>query len=475
MSFGQYSPLAVLYFFYGLTFIFLGVAITVKDMSGSKLQLADSLPALAVFGFSHGFHEWLVSYLLLTSGEAVAPLPLHYLKFVTLVISFLFLNQFGICLLRSSQSQIRWQWLRVLIPFLLLVLGVYAWLSQAHLDLLALRRTEILARLTIGVLGGVLASFALCRHSQRVAAMSRPVSLHLRLAGVCFALYAVVAGIVPSHFVFPFLGVPVECLRSTVAMGLTYFMVKAMNIFNIETRQKLEQRIRQLTQTEKLAALGKLSAGIAHEINNPLSNISLHLELLKQDLQGATTTAGLEKRFLTIERNIDRASNIARELLGFAQQREIGLKPADLNALIQGVLTLLDGRRQEYRFSTELLPLPPVMAVPCKIEEVLLNVLINAMEASAPGGGIELHSRPQGSKVLVEIVDYGSGIAAKDLPRVMEPFYTTKEVGKGTGLGLSICYSIMEMHGGQIELAATAGGGTTVTLAFPKAEGERDD
>lgn len=197
--------------------------------------------------------------------------------------------------------------------------------------------------------------------------------------------------------------------------------------------------------------------------------------MLKQDLQGPTPPAGLEKRFRTIERNIARASNIASELLGFAKQRETGLKPTDLNALIQGTPTLLDGRRSDYRLSTGLLPLPPVLVGPCKIEEVLLNVLINAMEASPPGSGIELHSRSQGEEVRVEIVDHGNGIAPEDLPRVLEPFYTTKEVGTGTGLGLSICYSIMEMHGGNIALTATAGGGTTVALTFPLTKGVRHD
>ena len=473
MSYDQFSPLVLLYFLYGLTFLFLGMSIAVKDMSESKLRLADSLPSLAVFGFSHGFHEWLVAYRLL-HVNLDTPLALYYLTFLALVISFLFLNHFGICLLRS-QPKIRWQWLRVLIPCLVLLLGMYIWLTQAHLDLVALRRTATMVRLTIGFLGGALASFALFRHSTLISPQNRPVALHLRRAAGCFALYSVVAGIVPSHFVFPVLGVPVECLRSAVALGITYFMVKAMNIFNVETRKNLEQRIRQLTQTEKLAALGKLAAGIAHEINNPLANISLNVELLKQDLQGSTTAADLEKRFQTLERNIDRASNIASELLGVSKQRETGLKPTDINDLILGVLTLIEGRSQEYPFAMGLLPLPPVMADRCKIEEVLLNVLINAMEASPPGRGIELYSRCLEEEVVVKIVDHGSGIAPEDLPRVMEPFYSTKEVGKGTGLGLSICFSIMEMHGGRIELTDTTGGGTTVSLVFPIAKGERHD
>lgn len=469
----QGFPLVLLYFFYGLAFICLGLSIAVKDMSESRLQLADSLPSLAVFGFSHGLHEWLVCYTLLM-GREVASLPLHYLRFLTMVISFLFLNHFGICLLRS-QPRIRWQWLRVLIPFLLLLLGMYLWLTQAHLGLEALRGAEMLARLSIGVLGGILASFALLRHSRLISSLNRQVADNLRLAAICFALYAVVAGIVPSHFIFPFLGVPVEVLRGTAAVGIAYFMVRGLNIFNIETRKKFEQQFRQLAQTEKLSALGKLAAGIAHEINNPLTNVSLNVEMLKQELRDAPSSADTEKRISIIERNIARASTIARELLDFARQRETNLQPTDINTLIHSTLTLLGKRCHEYRIKSELLDLPPVMADHCKVEEVLLNVLLNAMEASEPGGSIELRSRAQGPEVLIEVIDHGCGIVSEDMDRVMEPFFTTKEVGKGTGLGLSISHSIMEMHGGRIELTNTDGGGATVSLVFPAAKGAQHD
>ncbi|MEW6595057.1 MAG: ATP-binding protein [Thermodesulfobacteriota bacterium] len=463
----QVFPLVLLYFFYGLAFIGLGLSIAVKDMSESRLQLAHSLPSLAIFGLSHGLYEWMICYTLLMGVEEVS-LPLHYVRFLTLVLSFLFLNHFAISLLRT-QPRIRWQWLRAFIPFLLLVIGMYLWLTEAHVDLAALRRAGMLARLTIGVLGAALASFALFRHGRTMRNLNQPVAANLRRAAICFAVYALVAGIVPSHFIIPLLRVPVEVLRGAAAVGIAFFMVRALNIFNIETRKKLEQQLRQLTQTEKLAALGKLAAGIAHEINNPLTNVSLQLELLRQDTRNAALPDGAKKRFDVIERNLARASNIASELLGFARQGGANLQPVDLNGLVQGTLTLLGSRRKEYNLITELQPLPPVLADGCKVEEVFLNVLINAMEASEPGGAIEVRSRSDGTEVLVEVIDHGSGIAPEELPRVLEPFYTTKEVGKGTGLGLSICYNIMEMHNGGIELKATAGGGTTVVLTFPVA------
>lgn len=467
----------LLYFFYGLTFIFLGLAIAVKDMSESKLRLAGSLPSLAIFGFSHGLHEWLECYLRLGYGTDALLLPIHYLKLLTLVVSFLFLNHFAISLLRS-QPPIRWQWLRILIPLLLVFLGMYLFLSWENLGLQTIRQADILARLTVGNLGGILAAFALIRHGRVVEFLSPSVALHLRWAGISFALYAFLAGVIPSHAKVPLLAIPVEVFRGLTAALITYFLVRAMNVFNVETRKNLEQQILRLAQAEKLAAIGKLAAGIAHEINNPLTNISLNVELLKKELEaGATLEAGPEKRFAAIERNIDRASRIARELLHFSRQKEDVLVAVDLNKLISGSLTLLGSRRQNYRIETKLLPLLPVMAVAVKVEEVLLNVLLNAMDASPPGGLITLGTRCQGQEVMIEITDQGAGIAPEHVNQAMEPFYTTKEVGQGTGLGLSLCYSIMESFRGRIELSSTAGVGTTVLLVFPHAlsKGSRND
>jgi signal transduction histidine kinase len=459
----------LLYFFYGLTFIFLGFAIAVKDMSESKLRLADSLPSLAIFGFSHGLHEWLECYLRLGYSDSLVLLPIHYLQLLTLVVSFLFLNYFAISLLRS-QPKIHWQWLRILIPLCLILLGGYLYLSWENLDLKSLRQADIFARLTIGNLGGVLAAFALIRHGRVVEMLSRSVALNLRWAGISFALYAFLAGVIPSHALMPVLNIPIEIFRSLTAALITYFLVKAMNVFDVETRKTIEQQVLHLAQAEKLAAIGKLAAGIAHEINNPLTNISLNVELLKKELSARSNTEErLEKRFAAIDRNIGRASHIARELLHFSRHKEDTLVLLDLNAVISGSLTLLGSRRQNYRIETRLMALPPIMAVAVKVEEVLLNVLLNAMDASPANGLITIVTKCRDNEVLVEVADHGTGISQEYLNQAMEPFYTTKEVGQGTGLGLSICYSIMQLFQGRIELSSTIGIGTTVQLIFPKA------
>jgi len=457
----------LLYFCYGLTFIFLGVAIAVKNMSASKLQLADCLPALSIFGFSHGLHEWIECYFRLGYVSSSQILPLHYLKLLTLVTSYLFLNHFAILLL-YNQPKTRWQQIRILTPLFLLLLIGYLFISRDNLDLVTIKRADGFVRMTIGTLGGVAAAIALNRYCRTVAFLSRPVSRNLCSAGVCFAVYAFFTGIMPSLSIIKIIPIPAEVFKAITAVLITFFMVKALNIFNIETRKNLEYNTRQLAQSEKLASIGKLAAGIAHEINNPLTNISLNIELLKKEVaEHDALPERLGRRFTIIERNIDRATRIVIDILNFSHQRTELQTALDINKLLQSTLALLGKRRDDYRIETELLELPPVMAVAVRVEEVFLNIILNAMDASSQQGLIRIFSHCQWQDAVVEISDYGTGILPEHLSRVMEPFYTTKEVGQGTGLGLSLCYSIMESFKGRIEIESTIGRGTTIKLIFP--------
>jgi signal transduction histidine kinase len=246
--------------------------------------------------------------------------------------------------------------------------------------------------------------------------------------------------------------------------------MNALHIFDLEREEMIEERLQRFAQTEKLTSLGKLAAGIAHEINNPLANVSLNVEMLKKKLGSADGGEAYEKRFTAIERNLDRASRIARELLAFSRQEETkeAAVSLDLNEVLRDTLTLIGPRRHDYRFELALTPLPAVRGIPWKLEEVFLNVIINAMEATAAGGEIALSTRAEGAAAVVEITDSGVGIPAENVRSIFDPFFTTKEVGKGTGLGLSICFGIMERHGGRIDVTSQAGAGTSVALVFPK-------
>lgn len=226
-----------------------------------------------------------------------------------------------------------------------------------------------------------------------------------------------------------------------------------------------------LSQSEKLAALGQFVAGIAHELNNPLQGVLGHLELLR-------ATGVLPKRLRRdvqlIFREADRAAKIVRNLLVFAGSRRLARRRLSVNAVLSRVIALRAGACKAA--GIEVLrrydeALPRMYGDPLLLQQAFLNIVMNAEQAvgSAGGGRIEvITSRVPGRQAaLVEVRDTGPGLPPDVLPRVFEPFYTTKEVGKGTGLGLAITYGIVQEHGGHIVAANHAKGGALFSVELP--------
>jgi signal transduction histidine kinase len=236
----------------------------------------------------------------------------------------------------------------------------------------------------------------------------------------------------------------------------------------------------QLVQSEKMAALGLLVAGIAHEINTPMGAIaSTHdtvfraIDKLKAELAGHESAKAT--KLLTMLGNTSkllqdatsRVTKIVRRLKSFARLDEAELKEADLNAAIEDTLALAAHELKGVRVVKELGALPPVTCYPGPLNQVFLNLLVNARQAVAEGGEIRIASSREGDDVRVAITDDGCGIAEADLARVFDPGFTTKGVGVGTGLGLSICYQIVQEHAGNIRIDSKVGQGTTVTVTVP--------
>jgi PAS domain S-box-containing protein len=235
---------------------------------------------------------------------------------------------------------------------------------------------------------------------------------------------------------------------------------------DISTRVQLEE---QLQISEKMASIGLLAAGVAHEVNTPLTGISSFTQML---LEGAEPDDPKTKVLEKIERQTFRAAKIVNGLLNLARPPQVESGPSDINAVINDVLALLEhqfktGRIQVRKEFADVAPI--VQGVEYKLQQVFLNLFMNARDAMPRGGWLTISTRSERDAAVVEIADTGSGIPAEVLSRIYDPFFTTKEIGKGTGLGLSITYGIVQEHGGTIPCDSQAGQGTRFTLRLPLA------
>jgi two-component system NtrC family sensor kinase len=228
----------------------------------------------------------------------------------------------------------------------------------------------------------------------------------------------------------------------------------------------------QLVRTEKLTSLGKLSASIAHEINNPLAGILTFSKLIVRTLaDGPPDEAArrtMVKHLHLVERETERCSAIVRNLLDFARDRPLTKKDLRLEAVLDEALQLLANQIQIQGVTLErrVAPLPHVEGDFGQLRQACVNVIMNACEAMGRGGRLTIEGAAiEGGKVELAFQDSGPGIAPEHLSRIFDPFFTTKE--KGTGLGLSVVYGIVERHGGTIDLRSEVGKGTRIAFRLP--------
>jgi len=235
----------------------------------------------------------------------------------------------------------------------------------------------------------------------------------------------------------------------------------------------------QLVRSEKLSSLGKLSASIAHEINNPLAGILTFAKLLVRTLEGGTpddaTRRQLVKNLHLVEREAERCTAIVRNLLDFARERPLAVAEIDPAGVLEEALQLLANQLaiQNVRVERNSQPLPKVDGDFGQLRQAIVNVIMNACEAMSLGGKLTVDASvlEGGQGIEIAISDTGPGIPQEVLSRVFDPFFTTKE--KGTGLGLSVVYGIVERHGGRIDLKSEVGKGTRVAIRLPvRAAGE---
>ncbi len=224
-----------------------------------------------------------------------------------------------------------------------------------------------------------------------------------------------------------------------------------------------------LRRAERLTALGEIAAGLAHEIRNPLAGVKGAVEIIASRVAAGSP----EAEFAAIaSRELARLESLVGEFLAYARPRPPELRQISVSDVLEHVATLLrpEADRADVTMAVLAGEVPPVLADPQQIEQVVFNVALNAVQASSRGQRVELRERWQGDRAVIEVIDQGPGIPPEYRVRIFEPFFTTKE--RGTGLGLAISQRIVTAHGGSMDIRASPVGGTIVRIDLPLVQGE---
>ncbi len=237
--------------------------------------------------------------------------------------------------------------------------------------------------------------------------------------------------------------------------------IENARLYDAEKRatEQLRAAQQQLVNSERLAALGEMSAKVAHEINNPLGIIKNYLLLIKRSIRNNVEGRNYVE---VVSQEISRIARIVKELLDFHRPRGIELEPTDVPKIIDNVLQLMEHKCEKQRVKLVrqyASPCPAIDASPEHLKQVFLNLVINACDAMKDGGKLEITVEPTGDDLRIRFDDTGPGIPPEIIPRIFEPFFTTKEAAEGSGLGLSVCYGIIKKHGGDITYRNTDHGG----------------
>jgi two-component system NtrC family sensor kinase len=231
---------------------------------------------------------------------------------------------------------------------------------------------------------------------------------------------------------------------------------------------------RAIARAEKLAAVGRLAAGVVHEINNPLATISACAEALEARVNegvfdGSPARDDLREYLGLIRSEAFRCKSITMGLLDFSRTRTSDHVTINFADVIRSAVRLLSHQKRSSAVDLKVEiahDLLPVSGDPGQLQQAVIALATNALDAMGDSGVLTIVGRNEDEKVVVEVTDTGVGIPAENLPKIFEPFFTTKEIGRGTGLGLAVCYGILTEHGGTLDVQSTVGTGTTFTITL---------
>ncbi len=349
----------------------------------------------------------------------------------------------------------------------------------------AIRPDGALISLTAGAVGAGIAAGAVL-HATNVVAVSAMVTLRKghgfwKIWGQPYALEAVQEGAMLA------LGLLAAILIAQVWWGLLLVMIPTVIAYfalkrsmhearlKAELAEELRERIlelkgmhTQLVQSAKMASVGTLAAGVAHEINNPVFAIAGRAEMMLRNSERHLKTDKSVEHTETILEMAGRISTIVRRLLVHARPSD-EVEVVDLSEIMEESLSLMGAKIRSRKVAVfrDYANIPQTMAVPSQLQQVMVNLVSNALDVTADGGSVVVGCRQDGDRVTAYVKDYGEGIDPEIFDRLFEPFFTTKEVGKGTGLGLFICHKIVSSHSGEMTVDSKTGEGATFWMHLP--------
>jgi signal transduction histidine kinase len=260
--------------------------------------------------------------------------------------------------------------------------------------------------------------------------------------------------------------------RDEVAQLAASFNTMAVNLRERDTR--LREASAQLLHSEKMAAIGQLSAGLAHEVKNPLAGILGYAQLTRRSLENPEVIA---RNLDVIERETRRCTDIISNLMRFARQESVERVATDINVAVSRAIALVDHQLGLHKVRIETDLQSGMALVSCdtnQLQQVVMNLLINAQQVMEPAGGtVRVRTFMNETDAIIEVDDTGPGVPLDVRARIFDPFFTTKQAGKGTGLGLSVSYGIIREHGGSIRVNDAPGGGARFTISLPRDTGRR--
>lgn len=451
-----------LYLLYGLIFVAIGFTIYFRDLRFSNLSIASALPTLAVFGFIHGLHEWSEMYLHVYQQDLSMHTTVKLFKVLKLWASFLALGYFAIQMLSMTKWRLRKQLLILaeVVSVIFFFSVIYRYFHQDINEFV--KDTTMQTRWLFGSCAGILAGASLMNYSKILKSEERKASDAVGRLGVCIIIYGLSAGI----FYIEDLAIGAS-VRTTIAIIIWFYLRKTLELFEDERQLQIENSIQQFHHDSKLRDIGELSSSIAHEIKTPLSSALMRCDLLeKQFERGDFDKVEMQRQLSFVRKGVLKAAHISQELLHFSHKRKAIKHYVSMDSLVEESLSLMGHRLHNFEIQKDIVPNLYFYADKEQLEEVLINLINNAIDASKETKVIVIKAEQKGLRVVLSVIDFGTGISEHIMEKVMLPFFTTKDKHHGTGLGLTLCQKILEQNRGSLSIQNT-GTGLCVAIELP--------